>query len=601
MTLNITGLSVGGQITDITAAASTGRTLGGVVLKYGHYGLTSKGRLKVAPGALSFPADLGVVKFTREHDRQAVRGYLTAVEDDGTQLRVVASISDGPEGDEAVREAQGRIREGLSFDIVDATVVGDTITAGRVVAIGQVGVPAYDDGRIDQIAANLTTEGTTMTEEQRARLAELAVATSRNTEEEAELVALLGLLTGGETPAEEPVTAAAVPPASTTTEVAASMPAVPGSVPRPTGTPTQVRESGAQALRRMIAEVTAAFSSTNKAQAITAALQDITHTAHTDNIEPIAWSGELFSGVQYVPEWTDLFSSGPLTNWRGQGWRFTSKLEIQDYAGDKAAIPSDNVTTEDSSYVAARMAVGVDIDRKFFDFPNEGFIQSLFQQVAESWDIQLDGKIRAYALTNAVAAQRTATVTLTSGDATVTAPVGTFRPSDVGSPFTVTGTGVPASTTILTVTNSGSIELSANASASGVRVASFAAQEPTLIKAAARAVLDLKRRRVGPATWIKVNDEDMFSLLDVTDDDVPAWLNLWGIEPSNFRSDPDVPRGSVMAGVRQAATVRTLPGSPIRVEAQNIANGGVDEGFFGYWAIEEHHTSGITTVAYTPV
>jgi hypothetical protein len=44
--------------------------------------------------------------------------------------------------------------------------------------------------------------------------------------------------------------------------------------------------------------------------------------------------------------------------------------------------------------------------------------------------------------------------------------------------------------------------------------------------------------------------------------------------------------------------LRTLPGSPIRVSAQHIANGGVDEAFFGYWAIEEHHNSGIVSVAY---
>jgi hypothetical protein len=122
----------------------------------------------------------------------------------------------------------------------------------------------------------------------------------------------------------------------------------------------------------------------------------------------------------------------------------------------------------------------------------------------------------------------------------------------------------------------------------------------TLLKAVAVAVRSLKRRRVGQATWVKVNDDDYFSLFSITNMDVPAFLALLGVAPENIQSDPDVPAGTVLAGVRQAATVRTLPGSPIRVEAQNLTRAGIDEAFFGYWAIEEHHTSGISKATFTP-
>ena len=57
----------------VTASTVT-RTLAGPVARYGVYGRTSAGRLKVAPGALRFPADLTRVKLTREHERdQAAR------------------------------------------------------------------------------------------------------------------------------------------------------------------------------------------------------------------------------------------------------------------------------------------------------------------------------------------------------------------------------------------------------------------------------------------------------------------------------------------------------------------------------------------------
>jgi hypothetical protein len=50
----------------------------------------------------------------------------------------------------------------------------------------------------------------------------------------------------------------------------------------------------------------------------------------------------------------------------------------------------------------------------------------------------------------------------------VTAAAGTFSASDVG--LSITGTGIPAATTILTFTSDTSVELSANASATGASV-----------------------------------------------------------------------------------------------------------------------------------
>lgn len=587
---------------DGITASTTTRTLGGPIVRYGVYGRTSKGRLKVRAGALRFPEDLTRVKLTKEHNRDESRGYLAQLHDDGVEARVAMKVSDGPEGDAALLEAADHTRDGFSFDVVDATVEGDEITDALVIAVGQVGIPAYDDLRIDTIAAAATNHpGEDMTAAQRARLAELIALQTRTPEQEAELEQLTAL---AEANPEATQAAATDAPAATspaagapTTQVAASIPTIPGGV-RPAAT-TQPRGS---AFQRMVSEVTAGLRSAseggNGLQQISAALTDVIHTAHTSDIEQVAWSGELWSGLKYEPEWSDLFTTGPLTNWEGKGWRFLTTPSMQDYAGDKAAIPSGSVTTEDSTYEAARMAVGVDIDRKFYDFPNDAFVSGLFEKVRESWEIQLDAKIRAYVLAQAVASTRTASVSTTNADATVTAAAGTFKASDVGA--TITGAGIPAATTILTFTNSGSIELSANATATAVVTATIGNQESSLIKAAGRVALTLKRRRVGKASWIVVNDEDLFDLLDVTEDDLPAFLDLYGIEPKNFRSSPDVAPGTVVGGVKQAATVRTLPGSPIRVSAQHLANGGIDEAFFGYWAIEEHHTSGIATVTYKP-
>ena len=542
MTLSLS-ITLGASIT----ASATSRLLAGDLVVYGAVGRTSRGPLRVRPGALRFPEDLGRVKLTREHDRATSRGYLASVADDGARMRVEVKASSGPEGDAALAEAEDRTRDAFSFDVVDATIVGDEITDALVIAIGQVGIPAYDDARIDTIAANLNTGDTTMTDEQRARLAELAAMNNRSPEDETEFstlqAAAVAEATANPAEAEAPAEGAEAVAASATV-TASARPAVPGGVPRAAITASARPGDALQGFYRSFAAALTPGNA-NRHGAITAALQDITHTAHTSVIEPPAWSGELWSGLLYEAEWTDLFNSGGLDHWEGTGWRFTTKLEIQDYAGDKAEIPSDNVTTESSNYEAARMAVGVDIDRKFFDFPNSGFVQSLFEQVRESWAMKLDGKVRAYTIANAI----------------------TARADERLAPDPVTNPDVAA--------------------------------QATLLKAAAVAVRALKRRRVGRASWVYVNDDDLFTLMDIAEKDVSAFLELFSIDPKNFRSSQDIAPGTVLAGVKPAATLRTLPGSPIRVEAQNLTRAGIDEAFFGYWAMEEHHTSGIARSTFT--
>jgi hypothetical protein len=263
--------------------------------------------------------------------------------------------------------------------------------------------------------------------------------------------------------------------------------------------------------------------------AITAAFSDVTDATVVGTEAP-AWSGELWSGLQYEPEWTPLLNSGDLTSWEGSGWRWVTKPSMEDYAGDKAAVPSAALATEPGSYEAARMACGHDIDRKYWDFPGgAAFLQSYGEAAREDWAVKLDAKVRAYILANAVV---------------------------------------------------------------------FGVATTSLLKAAALALFGVKQNTRARGTFVAVNDADFLNLLDVNADSVPAFLEMFNVDPSKFVADAAIPAGTVVAGVKQAATVRTLPGSPIRIDAQHLAQGGVDSAFFGYWAIEEHHETGIVKTTF---
>lgn len=580
------------------------RQIAGTVLRYGETGHTSAGPLRVmAANALQFPDDLTTVGLTLEHDRSVIRGHLVRVDNTPERLYVVAQVADGPLGDAALAEAADRGpngRGGLSFDLDDPVVQDGEIVAGRVAYMGQVHDPAFNSARIDQIVASNHRKEHNMTPEQRARLAALRAQESLTQAEAAELAQLVALDTPAQAAQDEPeaqAPAAASPAAGAAAPIAASLPAVPGGAPTPRRSPATVTNE--DALTAFIRTVVSAVGPNGRgAQSITAALTDVTSTQHTGNIEQPAWSGQLWSGLQYEPVFTDLFSSGELANWEGEGWRFVTKPAFGDYAGDKAAIPSGAVTTESQTYTAARMACGHGLDRKFYDFPNEAFLRAYLEAVREDWAIKLDAKIQAYIAANAVAGSRTvAGIGTTNASAAITGPAGTFDADMIGS--TISGTGIPGGATIIAVGSSTAATMSANATATGSITATIGYASAKLLKAAGQALKCVKRNTRAKGTFVLVNDDDLFDLFDVTAEQLPAFLEMFGVDPKNFRSDPSIPRGVVQAGVKQAATVRVLPGSPIRVDAQQIANGGVDSGFFGYWATEEHHTSGIVTVKYT--
>lgn len=58
----------------------------------------------------------------------------------------------------------------------------------------------------------------------------------------------------------------------------------------------------------------------------------------------------------------------------------------------------------------------------------------------------------------------------------------------------------------------------------------------------------------------------------------------------------DLATGDVIVGASQAATSFELPGSPLRVEAENIAKGGIDVGLFGYHAVAFNNLNGLARV-----
>lgn len=270
-----------------------------------------------------------------------------------------------------------------------------------------------------------------------------------------------------------------------------------------------------------------------------AALSDIV-PADILGIEQPQFVNELWSGRAYQRKIVPLFNHADLTSFKVQGWRWVTKPVVAAYTGNKTAVPSNTVETEPVDVTAERIAGAHDIDRKFRDFKDEAFFAAYYKAMTESYAQVSDAAVLTDVLTAAGTAIEVGTV-----------------PSGVATGMAMIVDGALA-------------------------VLGAANALPTFAVVAT----DLYR-----------------DILLTRNDDTLAYLNAaLGLEDgtiSTFRVVPDgsLTAGHVLVGAREAVTVHELGGeSPIRVEAENIALGGIDAGVFGYYAVNVHDEDGLALV-----
>lgn len=98
-------------------------------------------------------------------------------------------------------------------------------------------------------------------------------------------------------------------------------------------------------------------------------------------------------------------------------------------------------------------------------------------------------------------------------------------------------------------------------------------------------------------TFVLANKADLIPwVLAMTNNDLPSRLSSIGIDLDRIRMSNRVPAGHVIVGTSAAITYRELGDTPVRVQAVNVANGGVDAGVFGYYATLLNDAGGIQDV-----
>jgi hypothetical protein len=231
--------------------------------------------------------------------------------------------------------------------------------------------------------------------------------------------------------------------------------------------------------------------------------------------------------------------------------------EVGDWAGDKTEIPTSEVRTTEISGEAKRIAGGWDVDRKYRDFRDDAFWAAFYAGQTESYARLTDAKAAAAIVTAAVDVTGTGPLPAAPGD------------PDRGLRYT--------------------------------RPAGFGtvAPQPDLLRAMAFANAYLEETPLieQAPDWYLINTADWLNLLETTNLDLPSFAGMLGIAPDRLRRTNKVPSGRLVAGVKRAVEWYELPGAaPIRVEALDVARGGIDSAVYGYWGTLHVRPGGIISV-----
>jgi hypothetical protein len=239
-----------------------------------------------------------------------------------------------------------------------------------------------------------------------------------------------------------------------------------------------------------------------------------------------AYLGELWQGRRFQRTIVPLLTQGVLTNLSATGWIWSTKPIMDAWAGNKTAVPSNTPVVAPKNFAAQRFAGGHDLAREFYDFNVTEVIDSYVAAMIDSYALLSD----THALTNLVSGA----VAFTPGAVTAT-----------------------PNKQLLTIIDGALAVVAAQATPSFAIVA--------------------------PDVFRGIINTPQSSAMEYFD----AAIGIDGGSTSGFKIIPDarLAAGQVLVGAKEAATAWELPGVPIRVSAQDLVKGGIDEAFFGYIAV----------------
>lgn len=522
--------------------ASEDRTLRGMLLPYGVPGMTNLGRVTASKGTLTVPEDPSTLFANLDHldDRDPVAEFAT-VEETDAGLMASWTVPKTHGGDKLLAEFKAGIRTGVSVELEPVQIRAGKITAGQVIGCAFPVEPAFPTARLvaeqapdtDAPEVAVCTHADKFTHAVDPDAEPCSYAVPIETPEPAPADTAHADAADADAPTEEEETMTQT--ATAPADLRASRSAAPsGKITTPAD------------LFRLMAEAHGSHGP-HRARLL-AALSDIVPADIEDANLP-QWVGELWSGTAYQRRYTGLVNQATLTGLKLAGWKWTTKPGMGEYAGNKADVPSAAVATEPVADTAQRFAGAHDVDRAMVDFPNPEFWAAYYAAMTESYARLTD----AYVLREYKAFAKA----ITPGAVPAGVPAGWVAVLD------------------------GMLEVNETAAPT------FALVEKSVYREMFLTGTDKFLEFVNASIGLDEGNAltSGFRILPV------ASVATGDASSTGF----DV--GEVIVGSRACGTFHELGGgAPIRVEALDIARGGVDAGCFGYAGFVGHDNDALVKI-----
>lgn len=494
------------------------RTLSGLLLPFGEVGYTNLGKLTASKESQLEIADDVVVNIQHNGTRPVGKAISLTAADAG--IETALRIFNTRDGDDALTEYEEGVRCGLSIEIEPIVVKSGKIVSGTVTGVALVTEPAFKSARL---AAEVLPDVADTPTEPQATTPEVVIDGKEldNVTDVQVTETKIEVTTKAEEPPADPEGSKAM--------------AENAAVNNPALAAAAAGKDKKDDKNTLFATLANGYANGQTGAKLEAALSDIV-PANILGIEQPQYVGQMWAGQPYERRIIPLFDHSDLNSFNISGWDWGTAPTVGLYTGNKTDIPSAGITTVAKSGTLQRIAGGHDIDRKFRDFSNTEFWEAYFTKMAESYAKVSDTYIRDQVVSSIGA--------------------GTQRQH----------------------------LLTANAPA-GVPTVLW-----QIVEGCVKMLDDLNTL----PTFALVTSDYWKPLFYTKQNDVLAYLNLaLGLKEGSmegFRIIP-VPVGSLtnggwtgktIVGHKSAFNVYELPGAPIRVEAEDIARGGIDEALFGY-------------------
>ena len=518
----------------LLAADVASRVLRYLLLPFGVPGNTSAGLVTASAGTIELPADVTSLWANDEHDYKQPRSKFVSITETAAGLECSVEVLPTRAGDDLLAEAHAGAKTGISVEIANPVIRAGKLLAGKLTGAGHCVRPAFPTAQLQ--ASDM------------GDLADAAQAVADQARALADAQAGDGTENTDATPTEKeapPMAAAAAP---------AARPAAAG----PLTASTQVTEAAAaaapaggalMAAANILAGENLEMIADQGLGALQAALNPINQVDMFDVATVPEYVGELWRGRAYVQRYATLCTRRALTAIESKGWRFKDGKtpQIFDYAGDLAAITSNDVELEAKSIKAKRLAGGHQIDRIYTDLPDGGAMAAYLRESQEDYLKKIDALTLAHWLD---VANHTDSILPT---------LPAFYTGSEGWAKVLHGARVLLDHALPT----------------------FAIVGADLWFEMGLTSQDQKLEYLATSLGLEEGQAESFKLVGAP----------------NSRTDLN---GKVMVGTGAATTLEELPGGPVRVNTVGIANGSVDHGVFGYyklWTPDPRYIVNVTDAA----